>query len=472
MFFQLQFAKKCVQPIWAEGHPHYYWHRIGRRHHSFFFLADIRKSCYNGKVVQQRKSQPDINFMVMKEFKEQLRIIKRNAVDILPDGGLEQKLRDSVENNRPLRVKQGFDPTAPDIHLGHTVGLRKLRQFQDLGHTVVVIVGDYTARVGDPSGKSATRPQLTGDEIEKNALTYLDQFFDIVDESKAEVRRNSEWFEKMTFAEILRICSNFTLARMLERDDFEKRYKNGSAIAIHELLYPLMQAYDSVAIKADIEIGGTDQLFNLLTGRQIQEAYGLEPQVAFTLPLIEGLDGEQKMSKSLGNYIGIKEPATEIFGKIMSIPDTMILSYFRYLTDLPDEEISAIEKQLSDTSVNPMSLKKKLGVEIAAMYKSKEEADKAREGFELQFSKRQVPEDMPVIKCSSSDFEDTGEIFWPKFMATHSIQKSSGEARRLIMQGGFQIDGERQTDLATPLPFSGEHVLKVGKRGWYRLVVD
>ncbi|MFH1892389.1 MAG: tyrosine--tRNA ligase [Candidatus Zixiibacteriota bacterium] len=408
----------------------------------------------------------------MKNIKEQLRILTRNVVDSLPEGELEKKLAVSIKENRPLRVKQGFDPTAPDIHLGHTVGLRKLREFQELGHTVVVIVGDYTALVGDPSGRSATRPQLTSDQVESNAKTYLEQFFKIVDRNKAEVRRNGEWFSKMNFKEILELCSRFTIARMLERDDFEKRYKSGSPISIHELLYPLMQAYDSVAIKADIEIGGTEQLFNLLAGRQIQEAFGVEPQVALTLPILEGLDGEQRMSKSIGNYIGVAESADEIFGKIMSIPDKLILSYFRLLTDLPDDEIGSMEKQLADTTVNPMDTKKHLGVTIASMYASPDEAIAARENFEKVFSQKQVPDDMPVIECSENDFSETNEIFWPKFMADHDIQKSSSDARRLIKQGGFYIDGERQSDLATALPFSGEHTLKVGKRGWYKIRIN
>jgi len=403
---------------------------------------------------------------------EQLRILSRNTVDILPEGELERKLKKSIDENRPLRVKQGFDPTAPDIHIGHTVGLRKLREFQELGHTVVVIVGDYTALVGDPSGKSATRPQLTASEVEENAKTYLEQFFSVVDKSQTEVRRNSEWFSKMIFSDILELCSKFTVARMLERDDFEKRYKSGTPISIHELLYPLMQAYDSVAIKSDIEIGGTDQTFNLLTGRQIQEIYGVEPQVALTLPLLEGLDGEQKMSKSLGNYIGVTEPASEIFGKVMSIPDSMILKYYRYAADSPDEELAQIEKELSDPKVNPMELKKRLGVKVASMYASSEEAKEARAEFERVFSRGEVPDDMPEIRCSQSDFAEKGEIFWPKFMADQKISKSSGEARRLIKQGGFYIDNERKEDFSTAMPFTGEHTLKVGKRNWYKLIIE
>jgi tyrosyl-tRNA synthetase len=408
--------------------------------------------------------------MQMKNATEQLKIIQHNVVDLLPEGEIEKKIEQASREGRPLRVKQGFDPTAPDIHLGHTVGLRKLKQFQDLGHTVVVIVGDYTALVGDPSGRSATRPQLTSEQVESNAKTYLDQFFKVVDRSRAEVRRNGEWFANMSFKDLLKLCSNFTLARMLERDDFEKRYKSGSPISIHELLYPLMQAYDSVAIKADIEIGGTEQLFNLLAGRQIQEAYGVTPQVALTVPILEGLDGVQRMSKSIGNYIGISESASEIFGKIMSIPDKLILSYFKLLTDVPEAEIKAIEQQLADPSSNPMELKKRLGVEIATMYHSKADAIAAREEFERVFSKHEIPEDMPVIRCKSSDF-DGGEIFWPKLMVDRKMQSTSSDARRLIAQGGFQVDGQRQSELSTSLPFTGEHVLKVGKRNWYKLIV-
>ncbi len=409
---------------------------------------------------------------MMKSVDEQLKVLSRNTVDILPDGELEKKLQWSFEKGQPLRVKQGFDPTAPDIHIGHTVGLRKLREFQEFGHKVVVIVGDYTALVGDPSGKSATRPQLTAKEVEENAKTYLEQFFSVVDKSQTEVRRNSEWFSQMRFSDILELCSKFTVARMLERDDFEKRYKGGTPISIHELLYPLMQAYDSVAIKADIEIGGTDQTFNLLTGRQIQEVYGVAPQVALTLPLLEGIDGEQKMSKSLGNYIGVIEPANEIFGKIMSIPDSMILKYYRYGANASDEELTEVEKELSDPNVNPMELKKRLGVRIASMYGSEEDAKQARVEFERVFSKGEVPDEMPEIRCSQSDFTEKGEIYWPKFLADQNITKSSGEARRLLTQGGFYIDGERQKDTATKMPFTGEHILKVGKRNWYKLIVE
>ncbi len=408
----------------------------------------------------------------MLPLEKQLEVIRKNVVDLLPDGELEKKLEHAIKENRPLRVKQGFDPTAPDIHLGHTVGLRKLKQFQELGHTIVLIIGDYTAMVGDPSGRSATRPQLSREQVVENAETYQNQFFKLMDRSKTEVHYNGEWFEKMSFKEILHLCSQFTVARMLERDDFEKRYKSGAPIAIHELLYPLMQAYDSVAIKADVEIGGTEQLFNLLAGRQIQEAFRVEPQVALTLPILEGVDGVQRMSKSIGNYIGVAEEPKQIFGKIMSIPDNLILSYFKLCTDLEDQRLAEIDKQLKDSSKNPMELKKLLGETIVEMYYSKNDAGEARKEFESIFSKKEVPDDMPVIEVSSGEFSENNEIYWPKFLADHELMESSSKARNLIKQGGFSIDGKKQSEFATKLPFDGEHVLKVGKLRWAKLVIN
>ncbi|MGE5692490.1 MAG: tyrosine--tRNA ligase, partial [Candidatus Zixiibacteriota bacterium] len=291
---------------------------------------------------------------------KQLAIIRRGTVEIIPEELLRKKLERSYEKRKPLRIKQGFDPTAPDIHLGHTVGLRKLKQFQDLGHQIVLIVGDYTARVGDPSGRSATRPQLSGKEVEENAATYLAQFFKVLDKGKTEVRRNGEWFAPMSFEYILKLLSHFTVARMLERDDFEKRYKAGSPISVHELLYPIMQAYDSVAIEADVEIGATEQKFNLLAGRQLQEEFGQEPQVILTMPVLVGTDGINRMSKSLGNYIGIAESPEQMYGKTMSIPDDQIYNYFELATDQPLSELEKIRTQLADKSSNPMELKKQL----------------------------------------------------------------------------------------------------------------
>lgn len=403
---------------------------------------------------------------------EQFEILTRNVVDLLPEGELLKKLEKSYKENKPLRVKQGFDPTAPDIHLGHTVGLRKLQQFQDLGHKIVLIIGDYTAMVGDPSGKSATRPQLSREQVMANAKTYQEQFFKLMNREETEVRYNGEWFAELQFKDILELTSRFTVARMLERDDFEKRYKSGAPISVHELLYPLMQAYDSVMVEADVEIGGTDQLFNLLAGRTIMEAYGVEPQVALTVPILEGVDGVQRMSKSVGNYIGVSEEPKQIFGKIMSIPDALIYNYYCLTTDADDDRLADIKSKLDDPKANPMELKKKLGEKIVAMYYSKDEAESARRDFEAIFSNREVPEDMPEIVVNQSDFQEKGEIYWPKFLADHGLMDSSSKARNLIKQGGFQIDGEKYNEFAVELPFEGEHILKVGKLRWAKLIVN
>ncbi|MBD3382521.1 MAG: tyrosine--tRNA ligase [candidate division Zixibacteria bacterium] len=403
---------------------------------------------------------------------EQFEILTQNVVDLLPEGELLKKLEKSYKENKPLRVKQGFDPTAPDIHLGHTVGLRKLQQFQSLGHRIVLIIGDYTAMVGDPSGKSATRPQLSREQVMANAKTYQEQFFKLMNREDTEVRYNGEWFAKLQFRDILELTSRFTVARMLERDDFEKRYKSGAPISVHELLYPLMQAYDSVMVEADVEIGGTDQLFNLLAGRTIMEAYGIEPQVALTVPILEGVDGVQRMSKSVGNYIGVSEQPKQIFGKIMSIPDALIYNYYRLTTDADDDSLADIKRKLDDPKANPMELKKKLGEKIVAMYYSEAEAKSARDDFEAVFSKREIPDDMHEIVVSQSDFREKGEIYWPKFLADHKLMESSSKARNLIKQGGFQIDGEKFTKFAVELPFKGEHILKVGKLRWAKLIVN
>jgi tyrosyl-tRNA synthetase len=334
----------------------------------------------------------------MKNVAEQMRVISSGTVEILPEGELEKKLARSIETGRPLRVKQGFDPTAPDIHLGHTVGLRKLRQFQELGHTIVLIVGDYTGMIGDPSGRSATRPRLTPEEVNANAQTYLEQFFKVLDKSQTEVRKNGEWFAKMPFSEVMYLASQITVSRMLERDDFDKRFKSEVPISIHEMFYPLMQAYDSVAIDADIEIGGTDQKFNLLTGRQIQEAYGKEPQVILTLPILVGTDGAQRMSKSLGNYIGVSEPPEQIFGKTMSIPDELIVPYFELATELSPDEVDKIRAELKSGSINPMEHKKSLAETIVRMYHGVAAATVARENFERVFSKKKRPDKIDEVK--------------------------------------------------------------------------
>jgi len=399
------------------------------------------------------------------EFKEQYELISRGAIDILPEGEFEERLKKSIAENKPLRVKQGFDPTAPDIHLGHTVGIRKLKQFQDLGHQVVLIIGDYTGLVGDPSGRSATRPQLAYDEVMANAETYQKQFFKILDKSKTEIHYNGEWFSKMNFQEVMTLASKFTVARMLERDDFEKRYKSGSPISIHELFYPLMQAYDSVAIKADVEIGATEQIFNLLTGREIQQDYGVEPQLVLTMPVLVGLDGHQRMSKSLGNYIGIDESPKDIFGKVMSIPDNMIYSYFELVTDVSMNRLAEIKMQLEETSANPMNIKKELGETLVTMYHSAEAGKKAKEEFERVFSRHELPHEIPEFDCSSYE----GQVWIVKIMTDSKLAKSNSEARRLIKGGGVSIDGEKVGDENLELDVKNGMLLKVGKRRFLKL---
>jgi len=399
------------------------------------------------------------------EFERQWRILSRGAIDILPEEEFRERLAKSIRENKPLRVKQGFDPTAPDIHLGHTVGIRKLKQFQDLGHQVVLIIGDYTGLVGDPSGRSSTRPQLTYEQVIKNAETYQSQFFKILDKTRTEIHFNGEWFAKMTFREIMELAARFTVARMLERDDFEKRYKSGSPISIHELFYPLMQAYDSVAIKADVEIGATEQKFNLLTGREIQQDYGVPPQLILTLPVLVGLDGHQRMSKSIGNYIGIDEPPREMFGKIMSIPDSLIYSYFELVTDIALDRLTEIKAQLEDVSSNPMTLKKMLGVEIVSMYHSSEAGKEACEEFERVFSKKEIPEDIPEFDISAF----TGKVWIVRLLTETGLAKSNGDARRLIQGGGIYIDGQKVNDENMEVEVADGMLLRAGKRRFLKL---
>jgi len=401
----------------------------------------------------------------MGEFEKQYEIISRGAVDILPEEEFKARLKKSIKENKPLRVKQGFDPTAPDIHLGHTVGIRKLRQFQDLGHKIVLIIGDYTAMVGDPSGRSATRPRLSYDQIMSNAETYQKQYFKILDKSETEIHFNGEWFKEMDFKEVMELTAKFTVARILERDDFEKRFKSNQPISIHELLYPLMQAYDSVAIKADVEIGGTEQKFNLLTGREIQQDYGLEPQLVLTVPILVGLDGHNRMSKSLGNYIGIDEPANEIFGKIMSIPDSLIYSYFELVTDVTSEELQSIKKSLKDENTNPRDLKMQLGVKIVEMYYSADEANQAKDEFIRMFRHKQLPDEIPEF-----DGSGLGDKIWiVKLLTETNMVTSNGEARRLIRGGGVSIDNDKVDDENLEIELKEGMLIKVGKRRFVKI---
>lgn len=400
-----------------------------------------------------------------KGFKEQKDIIRRGTEEILPPAEFDSLLKKSIETDKPLRVKQGFDPTAPDIHLGHTVCLRKLKQFQDLGHQIVLIIGDYTGMVGDPSDKSETRPRLSHEDVMANAATYETQFFKILDRDKTEIHYNGEWFKDMKFTEVTDLAAKYTVARMLERDDFKKRFKSEQPISIHEFFYPLMQGYDSVAIKSDIEIGATEQKFNLLIARKIQEEYGVKPQCVLTMPVLPGTDGTKRMSKSTGNYIGIDEPPNDIYGKTMSIPDELIYTYFELVTDSSLEKLSGIKEQLESDSVNPMELKKKLAREIVALYYGEETSLDAEKEFGNIFSKGKIPDDMPETNASEGDLI-------VDIMVKNKITASKGEARRLIIQGAVRINGDKISDKDQTLSNEKEQILKAGKRRFLRIIMS
>jgi len=392
---------------------------------------------------------------------EQLHVIESGIANLVPAADMAKKLGKGT----PLRIKLGVDPTAPDLHLGHAVPLRKLRQFQDLGHTVVLIIGDFTALIGDPSGRNSTRPPLTVEQIDANAETYVTQAMKILDAEKTELRRNSEWLGVLGFADILRLTSQFTVARILERDDFSNRYASQQSISLHEFLYPMAQAYDSVAIDADVELGGTDQLFNLLAGRELMEKLGKEPQVALTLPLLEGTDGTQKMSKSYGNYIGLTDEPNDMFGKVMSIPDEIMVKYYRLCTALEVDEVDAIEVSLGDGSAHPNTVKRRLGREIVTIYHSAEEAEKAEAAFDRQFKDRQAPVDIPEVTV---DLED--EVYLPGLLHQLGLVGSAGEGRRMMDQGGVRLDGEQ---LEAGMYYYARarvesHVIQVGKRKFVR----
>jgi len=382
---------------------------------------------------------------------EQLQLLTRGALEILPRGSLEQKLKLAEKEGRPLRVKAGFDPTAPDLHLGHTVLLEKLRQFQICGHQVVFLIGDFTGMIGDPTGKNETRPPLTHEEVLINAETYKEQVFKVLDPAQTEVRFNSEWLNNLQAADLIRIAARATVARMLERDDFEKRYKGGQSIAIHEFLYPLIQGYDSVVLDADVELGGNDQKFNLLMGRQLQQAYGKAPQVILTMPLLEGLDGVSKMSKSLNNYVGVAEAAKEQFGKLMSISDDLMIKYYELLTDADLVEIKVM---------HPMEAKKHLAAMIADRFHGKGAGQRAREGFESQFAKKEVPDDVPEATLTAED----GGLWIARALTQAGLTQSNGEAVRLIKQGALSIDGEKIGDKDYQLQTGGPYLIKLGKR--------
>lgn len=401
-----------------------------------------------------------------KEIERQYSEITRGCEEVIQGDELKKRIEWSVTNNTPLVVKQGFDPTAPDIHIGHMVTIRKLRVFQQLGHQVVFLIGDYTGLVGDPSGRNSARKKMTEEEVLANAETYKQQIFKVLDPDKTQIRFNSEWFKKMTFAGVLELTSQYTVARILERDDFEKRYKAGNPISIMEFLYPLMQGYDSVALKADVEIGGTDQKFNLLVGRALQERYGQKPQIVLTHPLLVGTDGVEKMSKSLGNYIGINEPPTEIFGKAMSIPDSLIVNYFTLATEVDSTRIADIKKQLETDSVNPMIFKKELARELVKLYHDETAAKKAQEDFEMKFSKKEIPGDIPELAISS----DEPELWIVNLIVQSGVAKSNSQAMRLVKGGGVQLNGTKVTDKDLKVKLSEENIIKIGKKNFFKIV--
>ncbi len=397
--------------------------------------------------------------------KEQLEIIKRGAVEIIVEEDLLKKLEQSVSSGKPLCVKAGFDPTAPDIHLGHTVLLNKMRQFQELGHEVIFLIGDFTGMIGDPTGKLETRKHLTREEVLENAKTYQQQIFKILDPAKTKIAFNSEWMEKMSSTDMIQLAAKHTVARMLEREDFKKRYQSELPISIHEFLYPLIQGYDSVMLKADVELGGTDQKFNLLVGRELQKEYGQAPQSLVLMPLLEGLDGVNKMSKSLGNYIGINEPAREIFGKVMSVSDALMLRYYELLSSISLDELERIKTDLKSGALHPMEAKKRLAVEMVDRFYSKGEGDRARVEFEKVFSRRILPGEIPTI-----------EVVWEgetmklaKIIALAGVTKSNSEARRLIQQGAVEVDQKPERDIDKELPLR-DYIIRVGKKRFIRVI--
>ena len=398
-------------------------------------------------------------------IKEQLEYLLRGSVEVISEEALCEKLEKSMSSGQPLKVKAGYDPTAPDIHLGHTLLIQKMKHFQDVGHEVIFLIGDFTGMIGDPSGKSIARKKMTKKDIAKNAATYKKQIFKILDPNKTTIVFNSHWMEKMSSSDFIELTSRYTVARMLERDDFHKRYKGQQPISIHEFLYPLIQGYDSVVLKADVELGGTDQKFNLLVGRELQKDFGQEPQVVFTMPLLEGTDGVQKMSKSLDNYIGITESPKEIFGKIMSISDELMIRYYELLSDISMSEIKKMRKKLKADTVNPKKCKVKLAKEIVARFYSTDEANNAEKEFENIFKKKELPHEMPQFNVKWNN-----EKMWVCHLIKEiGFSKSSSEAVRLIRQGAVSINGEKITDSDLQMEKKDTFILKIGKKRFARI---
>jgi len=398
---------------------------------------------------------------------KQLEFIKRNTEEIITEEELLRKIERSYYSGQPLHIKLGFDPSAPDLHLGHAVVLHKMRVFQELGHRVTIILGDFTGRIGDPTGRSETRPQLTEEEVKANARTYQEQLYKILDPQKTRVVFNSEWLSRLNFAQVIELAAKYNVARMLEREDFAKRYREGYSIGIHEFFYPLMQGYDSVAIEADVEMGATEQKFNLLMGRQLQRDYGQEAQIALTLPILTGTDGGQKMSKSLGNYVGINEPPEEIYGKIMSIPDEVMEEYYLLASGLPPEETDIILAQLKEGDLHPRDAKMRLARQIITLYYGAEKAGKAEEHFKRVFQKRSAPEEFPEVAFYREEWPHSPDLV--RLLVKTGLASSNSEARRLITQGGVKVDGVRVSTPDSTVNTDDESIIQVGKRKFLKV---
>ncbi len=398
-------------------------------------------------------------------IEDQVALIERGAVDVISREDLVRKLKKSQESGVPLRVKAGFDPTAPDLHLGHTVLIQKLKHFQDLGHDVLFLIGDFTGMIGDPTGKSETRKPLTQEDVARNAETYKEQIFKILDPARTTVMFNSEWLGKLSSYDFVKLASHLTVARMLEREDFRERFDSQRPISIHEFLYPLIQGYDSVAMRADVELGGTDQLFNVLMGRDLQRSWGQEPQVVITLPLLEGLDGVNKMSKSLGNYIGITEKADDIYGKVLSISDELMFRYYDLLSDLTREQIALLKADMGRGAIHPKDVKKRLARELTARFHDAETALRAEENFERVFKKHDLPDEIPQVDIPA----DEPAIWLPRLLTLAGLVSGTGDGRRMIAQNAVTVDGEKVGDVDARVPASGEVLIKVGKRRFCRI---
>jgi tyrosyl-tRNA synthetase len=403
----------------------------------------------------------------MATVEEQIALLERGLVDCIGHDELVKKLKKSEETGIPLRVKAGFDPTAPDLHLGHTVLLQKLKHFQDFGHDIYFLIGDFTGMIGDPTGKSETRKALTREDVAVNAESYKEQVFKILDPEKTKVVFNSEWLSKLDSFDMIRLASELTVARMLEREDFKVRFREGNPISIHEFMYPLIQGYDSVALKADVELGGTDQLFNLLMGRDLQRSRGQAPQVVLTLPLLEGLDGVNKMSKSLGNYIGVSEPANDIYGKVLSASDELMFRYYDLLSDLSRDEIAALKADMESGALHPKEIKKQLARELTARFHSHDAALKAEENFEKVFRKGGLPDDIAEKKIHAE-----GDIWLPQLLVDLEMVKSTSDGRRMIKQNAVSLDGEKVTDMKMNVAPQGEILVKVGKRRFCKVLFE